>query len=298
MQPLPSVPLLDDVKFPGHGYAERVDDRLIGATASRWGRLAQGQALGKKIVMAYDSTIHAAQVAQLPFFDFGGSDHDAEQIQIVIDSPRALWRSFASLTGQQLQNLSGEYANSEIDTANFPGTAAPIIWPPFSVIVEWGTNARTRAIVDCVNGAKLNVSASWVRAYPLVAADAAANQPGTSAAYVLSAFASPGWASAGNARRTVWLGQILNAGSSGVFDVPPFAKRVTVIAQDPTGAAVTVATIQFWQDPNGATNVGNYLVTGNQPGPFNVPNAAQYFSVLNGAGADLKFCAVFELAIS
>ncbi len=46
----------------------------------------------------------------------------------------------------------------------------------------------------------------------------------------------------------------------------------------------------------GAHNVGNYLVSGNQPGPFPVPNGAEYFSVTPQVGADLPFAAIFDLA--
>jgi len=280
-----------------------MDEELPGARASRWGRLIHGQGgtsgqqtLGKKQVLIYDADAETPLAGGPPFFDFGGADHDAEQMQIVIDSPRVIARSFASLAGQQIQNLSGEYDNATIDSADFPGTTDPIIWPPISALIEWGTNYRTSVIVDIVNGAKVNVSASAVRAWAIVTADAA-NAPGTSAAYVLGAFATPGWPGASQAARTVYLGAIDHGASSDVFPVPAFAKRATVISCG-DGSEVTAATLQFWQAQDGSRNVGNYFVSGNQPGPFVVPNAAAYFSVLSGLAADgVLFSVVFDLAL-
>lgn len=291
----PVYPLFDGLVFPGSGMPDRVDDRLEGATASRWGRLAQGQALGKKAVMAYNAEIDTAQIAPVPFFDFGGSDHDAEQMQIVIDSPRVIWRTFASLAGENLQNLSGEYANYEAPTGNFPGTAAPIAWPSITCMLEWGTNTRTRAIVDMVNGAKVNLSASWVRAFAVIPPDTH-NAPGTSAAYVLNAFASPGWPGPSSATRTIQLGTVVAGDASGVFVIPPFAKRATLIGfSTASPPEITTGYLQFWQSPDGSNNVGNYFISGNQPGPFLVPNGAAYVSIVSGMAADTKFAVLFDL---
>jgi hypothetical protein len=291
------VDLYDEPVYPGDGKGMRADDQRMGAWASRWGRLAKDQALGKKVVLVYDANTIEAQAAPVPFFDFGGSNLDAEQIHIVIDSPRVVRIPFLSIEGQYEQNLSGEYSSFEIGAGNFPGTAAPIIWPPFSCLIEWGTNAKTRAIVDVINGAKINISASWVRAFPLITVDAARNQRGTSGAYVLNAFASPGYSSNGNARRTVFLGTVQPAATSGVFVVPPFAKRATVNNCVP-GGAPTSAILQFWQSPDGTHCVGNEFANAPAVGPFDVPNGAAYFSVFSDMGVAAPFNVVFELALS
>jgi hypothetical protein len=294
----PPRALTDDLRFPGHGMPDREADERSGARASRWARLVENQPLGKKINMVYDAELETVQVAPVPFFDFGGSDLDAEQMQIVLDSPRSIVRTFASLAGLHQQNLSGEYANYEIDTAdNYPGTVSPIIWPPFCCVLEWGTNFKTRAIVDMVNGAKVNISASAVRAFAIVPPDAF-NVPGTSGLYTLGAFATPGWPGPSSASRTIYLGSVAAGEPSNLFVVPPFAKRATIIGMSAANPpAITVATLQFWQCPNGSHNVGNYFVSGNQPGPFDVPNGAAYFSVLSGMGAATAFAVLFELAV-
>lgn len=261
-------PLYDNLRYP-----ERPIERN-----DAWTELTRGQPLGKRIVLPYDAANLTAQPAPIEFFQLGGLDRNAVQMQIVLSSPCAIPRSAAELIGENIQNLSGEYFNT--GTINdYPGTSDPIVWPPVSVLVEWGTNARAHMIVDAKNGASINVSASWVRCRGLFTADAA-NAPGTSGLYVMSAFASPGWPSAANAQRTVYLGEIDGGASSDVFAVPPFARRATVIGCDATGATVTTAALLFWQSPNGTHCVGNYFVSGNQPGPFAVPNGAQYFTVV------------------
>jgi hypothetical protein len=305
MEDLPR-PLYDGLVFPGHGMPRRVsmDRPGDGALATKWARLTQGQPTGGRAVILYDNTVIGPQIAGTPFLDLGGDDHDAEQMQIVIDSPRLLWRPFSELAGEPLQNIQGEYDNLEIDTTDdFPGTAAPIIWPPISVLIEFGTLTRTRILVDAVNGARVNVSASAVRAWAVITADAT-NQPGTSAAYALRAFATPGWPTTGDAQRTVWLGSIAGGGlgTSDVFAVPEYAREVTLVGCDVTATppAVTVGYIRFWQSPDGAAggrNVGNFFVSGAQPGPFRVPNGAAYFDVVSGMGAAAHFAALFTLAV-
>jgi hypothetical protein len=61
--------------------------------------------------------------------------------------------------------------------------------------------------------------------------------------------------------------------------------------------AVTVAYVRFWQSPDGTLNVGNYIVNGNQPESFNLPNAGAYFSVVSGMAATTLFAVCFDLAI-
>ncbi len=86
-----------------------------------------------------------------------------------------------------------------------------------------------------------------------------------------------------------------------MFAVPPFARRVTLIGCDPSATPnLTVGYVRFWQSPDGQTggnSVGNVFISANQPGPFPVPNAGQYFSVFNQSGVAMKMAAIFELAI-
>lgn len=289
-------PLTDGLVFPGHAYPWRESDLREGAKATSWARLTQGQPTGGRAVILYDNTVTEPQIAGTPFFDLGGDDHDAVQMQIVIDSPRVIWRSFVSLAGEPVQNLSGEYDNLEIDTGvNFPGTLAPIRWPPLSALIEFGTLTKTRMLVDIINGARVNVTASAVRAWAVITADAAA-QPGTSAAYAVRAFATPGWPTRQVAQRTVWLGSVNDGAASSIFAVPERAREVTVIGTSiALPPAVTVGYVRFYQDPAGAHGAGSFIVNGNQPTPFLIPNSAAYFDVVNGSGAALDLAALFPL---
>jgi len=291
-------PLYDFLRYPGSGEPLRREEMTDRDDA--WTELIKGQPLGKRIVMNYDAASADVQPFPIEFFQLGGFNRNAVQMQIALSSPFAIPRTQASLAGIELQNLSGEYGNIGT-TEDYPGTVEPIIWPPVSALVEWGTNARAHAIVDAKNGTILNISASWIRVIGCFTADAA-NAPGTTGPYVLSAFASPGWPSRSSAQRTIYLGKIDSGDESDVFAVPPFARSATVIGCDPTGATVTTATLLFWQSPNGTHCVGTYFVSGNQPGPFAVPNGGQYFSVIAASGElsgsnALLYSVVFDLSI-
>jgi hypothetical protein len=256
-----------------------------------WSQLTLGRPTGKRVVMPYEAT-GGVQIAPIEFFTLGGLDRDAVQMQIVLSSPMAIPRTQSSLAGQNIQNLSGEYGNSGT-LGDYPGSVDPIKWPPVSTLIEWGTNSRAHAFVDAKNGAVINLTASWVRAIGIFTADHA-NQPGTSGLYVMSAFASPGWPSAANAQRTIYLGSVASLAQSDVFTVPPFARRATVIGMDTT-PGVTTAYLLFWQSPDGTNPIGTYFVSGNNPGPFSVPNGAAYFTVVSGAGSTIKYAAAFDL---
>ncbi len=122
-----------------------------------------------------------------------------------------------------------------------------------------------------------------------------------SAAYVIAAFASPGFVQAGVAQRTIYVGSPAEGIESEVFSIPRFAKRAYLIGCDPAAApGITIGTIRWWQSADGvagANNLGNMFVSGNQPQAFDVPNGAQYFSVLPGMAGSVLFSVVFDLAI-
>lgn len=288
-------PLEDGVVFPGHGIAFREAQRRLGAKATNWARLTQSQPTGGRAVILYDNTVTEPQIAGTPFLDLGGADDDATQMQIVIDAPRVIERSFVSLQGEPIQLLTGEYDNIEIGSGDFPGLLDPIRWPPLSVLIEWGTLTRTRMLVDMINGCRVNVTASAVRAWAVITDDAA-NNPGTSAAYAVRAFATPGWPTQQVAQRTVWLGTVVNNDASEIFPIPLRARQATVVGTSITNPpAVTVAYIRFYQDPAGAHGAGTFLINANQPIPFPIPNGAAYFDVINSSGADVDMAALFPL---
>lgn len=258
-----------------------------------WARLIRGRPIGKRIVFLYVPGDEDDQFSPIEFFQLGGEDRDAVQMRIVLSSPTIISKDAADLAGLNLQNLTGEYFNNTIGAGDFPGTVEPVIWPPMSALIEWGTNARTHAIVDVRNGCPINVSASWLRVRGLVTPDAA-NVPGTPGAYVMSAFASPGWCDNESATRTIFLGSVALDAASDVFAVPPFARKATIVGMDNTGVIET-AYLNFWQSPDGTHPIGSYFTNGNQPGPFRVPNGAQYFSII--AGATAAYAVLFDLSI-
>lgn len=290
------IPLYDALKYPGHGMGPREESLL--EPLSSWARLVEyGGALGGKGNLLYDSADNAEQTSPVDLLDVQGSDRDACPLVVTLGGPYAIPRRVSDLP-IDLQNQTGELDNLSVGDDNYPGTAAPIIWPPFVAIVEWGVGgARSRAYVDWREGATISVPASWLRVHALVPPDGAANAPGTTGLYTLAAFAAPGWARSRNAQRTIYLGSVNAGASSAVFAVPPFAETATVLALDPAGN-ITAGTIQFWQSPDGVTgNVGNYLQSGNTPGQFPIPNGAAYFSVLSGMGGAVPFAVCFGLSI-
>lgn len=310
--PDPGVILDDGFVYPGHGLplGPGNDKSFLQA----WARLVRGQAIGKKEILAYNADTDARQSSMTTILTIGGqdgSDLDACQLTVTLAQPRVIKAAFAGGgvigSGQTAQqNASGSYANVDVGTANFPGAGAPIAWVPITAIIEWGLGGtRHTAYVDYSQGVVINLTASWVRVHAAVALDAVDNAAGTSALYELAAFAGPGWTQRGAAQRTVFLGTIDAGVEGGVFAVPPFARRATVISMDPEAVgtaapALTTAYLRFWQGPTGVAaggNVGNYFQAGNAIPGFDVPNGAAYFSVQSGMSINTKFAVIFELSI-
>jgi hypothetical protein len=294
--------LKDEMRYPGHGLPERVQN--LASSMPGWSRLARNAPLGQKINFLYDGHKTTAQVSsdqalQLP--GDGGSDLDACQIQLVLSPPLAIPRSAAELEGLNSQTQSGELDNAAMGTfGDYPGLGTSIVWPPFIYVVEWGIGGtRVRAEVDAVNGANVNLTASFVRVYAAVAADGASNAQGTSGIYTLAAFVGPGWPKSGSAQRTVFVGTIdapvdSVLQTSPAYAVPPFAKDVTVIGN--SAEMLTTAYVNFYQDPARTKCVATYFINGNQPLPFRVPNGGAYFDIANAASI-ANFAAVFGLSI-
>ncbi len=224
---------------------------------------------------------------------------DAQQVVVTLAPPLVIplaFSPFLSLHGTQ--NLTGEQSNLQ-NTGNFPGSAppAPVSWPPFEAIVEWGVGgASARASVDFINGATIpNLSASWIRVHAVIQKNTPVT--GTSAAYVLYAFVGPG-PGTGSAQKTVWVGELASGAESPAFQVPRFARRAYVVGADASALpATTSATLRFWQDSAKTDNVGNFVVTGGQPLPFDVPNGAMFASVLSSMNVPARFGIVYHLAI-
>lgn len=289
------TPLFDGLKYPGHGYPERENARLEPLQA--FFRLAKDQGLGKKSVIIYRASDELAQPSPVDMLEIRGDDLDATPLQVTLGQPLAVPRRLADLQ-IDTQNITGEFSAAQIGDADYPGTIHPIAWPPFVATIEWGVGgARSRAFVDFVNGATVNLGpASFVRVHAAVPPDAI-HEPGTTGAYVLSAFIGPGRPRDGIAQRTIYCGQILAGAGGDVLVVPPFAKRATVIGCDVAPPNVTVAYVTFYRSPDATNPIGSFIVNGNQPLPFNVPNGGQYAVVTSGMVTPQRFALCFELGI-
>jgi hypothetical protein len=247
---------------------------------SAWGWLSRGGALGKKANLAYRASDVSTQNTVVPILNVEGNDADAQQVVITLG-----------------QNITGERDNLQMQSrTSFPGTTGvPVVWPPISAVIEWGIGGTSNtAVVDFVDGANVTVLASFVRVKAAIESLADTGVTGTSAIYTLYAQVGPGFSRC-HAQRTIFVGSVASLAESGLHAVPKFAKSAYLIGYDPTARSaveVTVATLRFWQSPDGAAggrNVGNF--------PAPVPNAAMYASVVSGMAAPTRFLVVYELAI-
>jgi hypothetical protein len=297
-------PLSGDPRYPGRGYLPRPgEDR---PALSAWGRLSRGGALGKKANLAYRASDVSTQNAVVPILNVEGDDADAQQVVITLGQPLVVAQPFSqALATSSPQNITGEQDNLQMQSrTSFPGTpGVPVVWPPISAVIEWGIGgASNTAVVDFVDGANVTVLASFVRVKAAIESLADTGVTGTSAIYTLYAQVGPGFSRC-HAQRTIFVGSVASLAESGLHAVPKFAKSAYLIGCDPTAGsavAVTVATLRFWQSPDGAAggrNVGNFFFTGNVYIPAPVPNAAMYASVVSGMAASTRFLVVYELVI-
>lgn len=300
MPPFPNTPapLSELIRAPNFGYPPNPGQDRPGL--SPWGRLCAGGAMGKTTLVPYSALATKTQPSAFPMLQLQGDDMDATQLVITLAPPQVIALAPADVPENIQSAPSGGQGNDEVTLGNFPGSGAPIQWPPLEAVVQWGVGgSSTQAVLDYVNGVTFSVTASWVRVLAQISQNHVNGDiSGTPAQYVVGAFVGPGVTFSPNAQRTVYVDSIANNASSLVFEVPRFARRALVVGCDPAAAATTAATLSFWQSPNATHNVGNFFQSGNQPGPFLIPNAAQYFTVTNTSGTDMLMSVVFELALS
>ena len=284
--------------YPGNGLPPRPGEDRPGL--SPFGRLAMGGLLGKSSILVYNHHVDVVQQAPVDMIVIEGDDLDAIQLSLTLHPPRVIPIAFCELP-IDLQNVTGEQTNSEVSPCDFPGTKDPIRWPPLEAVIEFGVGGvSTKVIVDYLNGVTLSVTASYLRVCALVTQTKHCGDIyGTSAAYHLAAHVGPGFADS-HAQRTVFVGDVDDHDESkDVLDVPRFAKFATLIGcrdrhhKSPT---LTTGWIRFWQDIKGKHCVGDFFVSDHQSRVV-VPNAAQYFTVHNESGHEMKMSVVFELAL-
>lgn len=295
----PRVPRLlhTEPTYPGNGLPPRPGEDRPGL--SPFGRLAMGGLLGKSSILIYDHHADVVQQAPVDMIVVEGDNLDAIQLSLTLHPPRVIPIAFCELP-LDLQNVTGEQANSEISVCDFPGTKDPIRWPPLEALIEFGVGGvSTKVIVDYLNGVTFSVTASYLRVSALITQTKHCGDIyGTSAAYHLAAHVGPGFAES-HAQRTVFVGDVDDHDESDVFDVPRFGKVAALIGcrdhhhKSPT---LTIGWIRFWQDPKGKHCVGDFYVSDHQS-RVEVPNAAQYFSVHNESGHEMKMSVIFELAL-
>jgi len=285
--------------FPGNGLPPRPGEDRPGL--SPFGRLAMGQTLGKSSILIYNEDVPVVQQAPTDMISVEGDDLDAMQLVVTLHPPRVIPLSFEEVRATLAQqNLTGEQTNAQVSTERFPGTHRPVRWPPLEAAIEFGVGGvATKVVVDYVNGATLTVPASFLRVSALVSQSREHGDiSGTSAAYYLAAHVGPGFAES-HAQRTIFVGPVANADESAVLDVPKFAKVATLVGYHhhrSTPPTRTIGWIRFWQRPDGEDGVGDFFVPDHH-GRVEVPNAAQYFSVFNESGQELKMSVIFELGL-
>jgi len=282
--------------YPGNGYPPRPGEDRPGL--SPFGRLAMGQTLGKSSILVYDHHLDRVQQAPVDMITVEGDDLDSWQLVLTLHPPRVIPLPFHEVQERlDQQNLTGEQTNSEVTVHDFPGTDRSVKWPPLEARIEFGTGGvSAEAIVDYTNGVTLTVQASYLRVNALISQTRKSGDIfGTSAAYYLAAHVGPGFAES-HAQRTIFVGEVPTAIESDVFDVPKFAKIATLVgARRHATPTLTIGWIRFFQSPDGHDGVGDFFVSGQTH--VEVPNAAQYFSVLNQSGHHMKMSVVFELSL-
>jgi hypothetical protein len=258
--------------------------------------------MGKKENFVFRANASAG--SQVDMLSIQGDDADAQQLVVTLGSPSVIPQAFSQTLAQVgQQNRSGEQDNEQVQSRTvFPGLLTPISWPPFEAILQWGVGGTSHeAAVDFINGSTINVTASFLRVFGRVVAGSDIDISGTSAIYTLSAFVGPGWVPS-SAQKTIYVGLLPSLAESAVFAVPRFAKTAYVVGCDPSATpAVTVATLRFWQSPDGVAggnNVGNFVTSGATQSPgFPVTAGMAYASVINGMGVSSRFSIVFGLFI-
>lgn len=292
-------PLDRRIVYPGYGYPPNIGEDRPGL--SPFGRLAKQCALGKSTVLRYLASLSdEVQTADNDILRIEGDDLDACQLIVTLDRPRVQSVAFDDINIAYGSNPTAADSNFDI-TGNFPGTAAPIVFPPFVALVKWGVRGwQNEAVVDFDNGVAFSVCASYLDVLPMVTQGDDVGVAGTSAVYQLAGSVGPGWTK-GNAKRTVFMGAVTANTESSVFPVPAYAARIVPVGQINTLVpAIPAGFIRFWQSPNGqasGTCVATYYFSGNQPVSFDVPAGGMYYSIYNQAGVNMNVAAVFELAL-
>lgn len=284
-----------------------------------WPELSNGQPLGKKIVIPVPTGAGipaprpgAVDILQLK----NGYDGLACQLSVTLLPPQYVPAS--ALPGgvfpRDVQAITGErYNDSIISTPPAIFTGAPAI-----AVIEWGIGGvQAHAEVDFSNGAVVNIHASFVRVKAFI--DIPSQSPTEAVAVILGAFVGPGWPRTPGAQRT-YVVSPLQAGpggfpqfsygsngyflavGAGVYPVPFYGKSVQLyginqLAVPPAVLNTFDADIVFFRDVALGIPLGSFHVTSTRPGPVQVPNGAQFWTLQNNAADSHLVSAIFDLSI-
>ena len=295
------------------------DDMTTIETLGRWERLSQGQALGKRIVIAVPNLPFGAQrPGTVDMLQIKGEDRDACQIAITLIPPKA--RVQPEFPGgvfpPDVQTVAGTRSPASMFAS--PPAGGVYFAPPAVALIQWGIGGvQSEAEVDFSNGAVVNVTASFVRVGAFI--DLPAESFPVGVAVELGAFVGPGYPRSPSAQRTYDLQTLLAgarpdlaygdkgyitplAGKQPLFPVPPHAKYVNVLAVDPNvGAPLTANTLDadivFFRNNTAGALAGSFHVTNARSGPVAIPNGAVYWSMQNFVATSQHIIAVFDLDI-
>jgi hypothetical protein len=285
------------------------DPRLLRADEGRFGgspfgRLAMGGSLGKSSILIYDPCVGGEQPAEVDMLSIEGDDLDAGQLVVTLHPPRVVPIAREDIPINYQTSPSATQSNSEVEITPFPGDRAPIKWPPLEAAIEFGVGGvSSKVVVDYINGVTLSVTASFLRVHATVTqSDQCNGISGTAAAYHLAAHVGPGYCSA-RAQRTIFVGTVCDDEESCVFPVPRFSHVATLIGcghecgeHCVERPKCTKGWIRYWQSPDGTNCVGDLYVS-DQHQRIEIPNAAQYFSVVNDTDHKMKMAVIFDLAL-
>jgi hypothetical protein len=292
-------PLSDAPIYPGFGYPPRPGEDRPGLSA--FGRLAKGGNYGKSSVLLYNKDTNEPQAAAVDMINLNGDNMDACQVVVTLHPPRVIPLDFDEARDRpDTQNLTGEQTNAQVSIDDFPGTNKPVVWPALEAVVEFGTGgAGTQVIVDYLNGVTFQVTTSFLRVRAIVTQFEEPDEiSGTSAAYYLAAHAGPGFAE-NHISRTVYVGILDNKKESNILNLPAFAKRAQLVGvrRHDHSPTITAGWIRFFQSPDGTHGVGDFYFSSRTRNQIEIPNGAQYFSVINKSGHHLKMSVVFGLGL-
>lgn len=273
--------------FPPHSQ-ERGVEKL-----SPWEMLSRGRTLGKRIGIGLsDAGLGQTELtSSLNMFEISApSDDAAMPLTITLTPPKI--RAFSA--NGELPNITGTNDNRQ-------STLSGAWFNPFAIL-EWGTGGVScRAEIDIHNGAKVCLSASFVRI------SAALDNPPEDQGgkdYELAAFISPGLDKGLGGQRTITNPVSMDPASGALIPsagpfipVPSFARRVRVagvVNGTPGGFA---GYIIFYRDRQGTQPVCEYEFSEDTADSFFVPAGAYYFAFITGAANINCMQAIFDLAI-